>query len=218
MEDGKRSWEFAAIPLTLVLLGILFVVLWAASAGSGAFLVLGVMALVVLLVGTLIYMARAHHPAAPASPTLPQGAAAKVGDGVHRILVIADEACAASDLGPAIARHGGQQERRAFVIAPPLGSRTARWTGDEHAYVEAGEHLQATLEALSNLGVEADGHIGSHDPLQAVEDGLREFPADEIVFALPAGGGNWLEDGVVESARARYPLPVTELAVCRATS
>jgi hypothetical protein len=66
------------------------------------------------------------------------------------------------------------------------------------------------------LQVDADGHMGLHDPLQTAEDGLREFPADEIAFALsPSVDPNWLERGVVDEARARYPLTVSELTVER---
>jgi nucleotide-binding universal stress UspA family protein len=101
-----------------------------------------------------------------------------------------------------------------LVIAPALGSRTARWTGDDHAYRDAEEHLEVTLEALDELRVEARGHVGAHDPLQAVEDGLREFPADEIVLAVhPAGRTNWLEEGVADDARSRYPCPVRVVTV-----
>jgi hypothetical protein len=49
--------------------------------------------------------------------------------------------------------------------------------------------------------------------VQAADDGLRAFPADEIVFALHGGDDtDWVERGVVELARARYAVPVRELA------
>ena len=44
----------------------------------------------------------------------------------------------------------------------------------------------AVLGALRELRVRASGRVGSHDPLQAADDGLREFRADEIVFAVRA--------------------------------
>ena len=130
--------------------------------------------------------------------------------------MIADDACAPDELGLAIAGLRLTGPAAVFVMAPAIGSRTARWTGDEHAYQEAAAHLEATLDALRELDLEADGRIGSHDPLQAADDGLREFAADEIVFAVHRGGEeNWLERGVVDAARARYPVPVSEIAVAR---
>ena len=60
----------------------------------------------------------------------------------------------------------------------------------------------------------ARGEIGDGDPLQALEDALREFPADEIVVSThPPGRSHWLELGVVENARMRYDVPVTHVVV-----
>lgn len=59
----------------------------------------------------------------------------------------------------------------------------------------------------------ASGRVGARDPLQAADDGLREFSAGEILFVVrPSGNTSWLEDGVVQQARDRYPIPVTELS------
>ena len=206
MSNGKRSWEFAAIPITLTLLGITAIILWAADAGFWAWIAVGIVGLVVIVVLALVYMGRPHHPAAP--PPTPK----RVDDGVRRVLVIADDDCAPAELGAALAQ-GDIAHTAVFVVAPALGSRTARWTGDEHAYQDAQRHLDATLGALADLEVEAKGHVGSHDPIQATDDGLREFPADEIVFAINPAGTNWLEDGVVRAAHERYSIPVRELVV-----
>ena len=206
MSNGKRSWEFAAIPITLVVVGIAAIILWAANAGLWVWIAVGIVMLVAFVVVLVVYMRRPHHPAAP--PPTP----ARVDDDVHRVLVIADDDCAPGELGAALAGEGAGPTA-VFVVAPALGSRTARWTGDEHAYQDAQRHLDATLEALAGLNVEAKGHVGSHDPLQAADDGLREFPADEIVFAINPAGTNWLEEGVVDAARARYAIPVRDIVV-----
>lgn len=209
----ERSWEFIAIPTVFCLLGILAVIMLAASSGLVAWLALGVIFLTVLVAVALVTMRRPHHPPRWSA----DDAAAHVDDGVHRVLLIADEACAPENLGAAIAAHHGDADRTAvFVMAPALGSRTARWTGDEHAYTNARQHLGETLEALADLQIDADGQVGSHDPLQTADDGLREFAADEVVFAVhPSGDANWLESGVVDAARNRYPIPVSELVVER---
>jgi hypothetical protein len=212
--ESRRSWEFSAIPIVLVVFAILAVIMWAADAGMWPWLVVGFVAVAALVILTVMYMRRPHHPAAAASPLPPEAVRPRPDDGVHRVLLIADDAVAPTDLGDAVAPGG---ETAVFVVAPSLGSRTARWTSDDHAYRAAQQHLDATLQALAGLGVEAHGHIGSHDPLQAADDGLREFPADEIVFAVhEAGKVNWLEDGVVETARARYAIPVRDVVVTAA--
>ena len=67
--------EFAAIPIVLVLLGILAVVLFAADAGLWAWIVVGVVVLVALVAIAIATMARPHHPRAHAAPSRPTGAA-----------------------------------------------------------------------------------------------------------------------------------------------
>jgi hypothetical protein len=209
--------ELGAIPIVLVVLGLLGVIMVAAVAGAWVWVALGVGAFVVLVAVVIVVMARPHRPAAGSTPSLPVGAAQHPDDGVHRALLIVDVDCPPDDLGTAIGAEGMLPTGvEVFVIAPALSSRTARWTGDEHAYQEAATHLDATLAALAALNIDARGHVGSHDPLQAAEDGLREFPADEIVLAVhPAGEKNWLEQGVADAARARYALPVREVVVAR---
>lgn len=208
--------EFGAIPIVVVLLGILAVILWAANAGMWAWIVVGAVVLVAIVTFGILYMARPHHPPHHATLALPARAPHPLGDGVHRTLVIADDVCAPEELGRAIAGLRAGAPSEVFVVAPALGSRTARWTGDEHAYRDAAAHLDATLRALRELEVEVDGRVGAHDPLQAADDGLREFPADEIVFAVHQGSeANWLERGVVDAAKSRYPLPVSKVTIAR---
>ncbi len=204
--ESRRSWEFSAIPIALVVFAILALIMWAADAGMWPWLIVGFVAVAALAVFTIMYMRRPHHSAAAPEP-------AHLDDGIRRILVIADDDCPPADLGAAL-ESGESGNTAVFVIAPALGSRAAQWTGDDHAYQEAQRHLDATLAALSSLGVDAHGHIGSHDPIQAADDGLREFPADEIVFAVhPETDANWLEQGVVDTARQRYSVPVRELVL-----
>ena len=69
------------------------------------------------------------------------------------------------------------------MVAPALGSRLSHWTGDDQARHEAEGSLEATVSALDAAGVNASGEVGSDDPIQAADDALREFPANEIVFA-----------------------------------
>ena len=94
---------------------------------------------------------------------------------------------------------------------PALNSPLRTWVSDEDAAREAAqERLDESLARLRGAGVSARGDIGDGDPLQALEDALRPFPADEIVVSThPPGRSHWLEQGVVESARMRFDVPVT---------
>lgn len=205
--------EFIAVPLAVVLLGLVFVILWAADAGLWAWLLVGALLLVALVVGAVVAARRPRGPAALEDAAGFEGGAAPRDDGIHRVLLLVDAACSAHDLEPLAAR----RPTEAFVVAPAVSSRLDRWTGDEQAYAGAEEHLEQTLGALRGLGLEARGHVGAHDPLQAADEALREFPADELVLALARDQGTaWLEEGVVETARERYSVPVRSLTLARA--
>jgi hypothetical protein len=97
------------------------------------------------------------------------------------------------------------------VVAPRSGSRLAEWTNDDTTYAGAQDHLDSSLAALSGAGLEADGKIGPLDPLQALDDGLREFPADEVVFA--ADGEDAFEPSMLDAARAHYAGPISSVVV-----
>jgi hypothetical protein len=113
-----------------------------------------------------------------------------------------------------VVAHAAGRPLEVLVVAPALGSRLSHWTGDDHAREEAAANLEATVSRLAAAGVAARGEVGSDDPIQAADDALREFPADEIVFATqPEGAANWKERGVVETARSRYQLPVSHVVV-----
>ena len=100
-----------------------------------------------------------------------------------------------------------------LVVCPALNSQVRTWTSDEDGARAAAEaRLRSSLDALTAAGVTVRGEIGDGDPLQALEDALRTFPADEIVISThPVGRSHWLERGVVETARARFDVPVTHV-------
>ena len=129
---------------------------------------------------------------------------------MYRVLVIADESCVEPSFAAELSDHAGGRKIEALVIAPAIGSRLARWTGDESQYVDARKHLDDTVAALAAAGITATGETGADDPLQAADDGVREFGPSEIVFVTKAGTGtDWVERGVIETATARYSVPVT---------
>ncbi len=207
----SKQKEFMAIPLVLVILGVLFVLFAAAHAGLWAWLLVGAIGLVVcaLLVARV---ARNHrHPAVSEAPP----ALSPSDDGsTHRVLVVAGGTGKPDALRTAIGEHANGKGVEAFVVAPALGSRLARWTGDQQDYDQATEHLDGTLRALEEIGVRARGRIGSKDPIQAADDGLREFPAHQVVLAVHSGDDQkWLEADAVDAARERYDVPVTLIVV-----
>ena len=133
----------------------------------------------------------------------------------RRILVVANETVGGGELQDLLGQKAAGVDEHVLLVCPALNSKLRTWTSDEDgARAAAQARLDASLERLAALGVHARGEIGDGDPLQALEDALREFPADEIVVSThPPGRSHWLEQGVVENARMRFDVPVTHVVV-----
>jgi GABA permease len=133
----------------------------------------------------------------------------------QRVLVVANETVVGEELMTAIGELALAGRTEFYVVCPALNSRLRTWTSDEDgARAEAQKRLDATLERLSSIGIEARGTIGDLDPLVAIEDAVRTFHPDEIVVSThPEGRSNWLERGVVRAVRERFDVPVTHVVV-----
>jgi hypothetical protein len=137
------------------------------------------------------------------------------GEPTRRILVVANETVVGTELRDLIGRKAEGVSEDVLLVCPALNSKLRTWTSDEDgARAAAQQRLDTSLSRLAQEGVQARGEIGDGDPLQALDDALREFPADEIVVSThPPGRSHWLELGVVENARMRYDVPVTHVVV-----
>ena len=136
-------------------------------------------------------------------------------DGRYRILVIANETLSGRALRKEISRRGHSGQAQLKVVCPALNSKIKHWTNEEDAAREqARRRLEGLLAGLRSEGFDVDGDIGDDDPVQAMEDGLRRFPANEVIISThPRGRSNWLERDVVERARARSDIEVTHVVV-----
>jgi hypothetical protein len=136
-------------------------------------------------------------------------------DGTHRILVVANETLSGRALRSEISgrSHSGRTDLR--VVCPALNSKIKHWTNEEdQARANAQQRLERLLEGLRGEGFEVQGDIGDDDPVQAMEDALRRYPADEAIISThPPGRSNWLEHDVVHRAQERFDLPVTHVVV-----
>lgn len=210
---GETRTELMAIPIVAIVflvIGIMFLV--GSIAGAWAWVLIGAGALGLLVAVAVRHSRRSPHAAA--SAPAPEMLAAEPADDTFRVLVIADESCVDPGFPAQIAAHANGRTIEALVIAPAIGSWLARWTGDESTHVDARKHLDDTVTALARAGITARGETGADDPIQAADDGLREFAANEIVFVTkPGTNTDWLETGVVETATKRYPIPVTHIAL-----
>ena len=135
--------------------------------------------------------------------------------GERRILVIANETVGGNTLRSAILERSRDARQEVLVVTPALNTRVRTITSDvDPARAEAQQRLDASLTRLREAGIDARGEVGDGDPLQAIEDALRTFGADEIIISThPEGRSNWLERGVVEHARERFPVPIMHVVV-----
>jgi hypothetical protein len=133
----------------------------------------------------------------------------------RRILVIANETVGGHTLRSMILERSLDVREEVLVVTPALNSPLKTWTSDEDdARAAAQERLDTSLAKLAEAGVQARGEVGDGDPLQAIEDALRTFGADEIIISThPEGRSNWLERGVVAKARERFAVPITHVVV-----
>jgi hypothetical protein len=133
----------------------------------------------------------------------------------RRILVIANETVGGERLRDEIHSRSEGYDEHVLVVTPALNSHLRHWASDEdNARVEAQKRLDASLERLRSGGIDARGEVGDAEPLQAMEDALRLFGADEIIISThPEGRSHWLEKGIVETARERFAVPITHVVV-----
>jgi hypothetical protein len=165
---------------------------------------------VVLTLAVVLWWAFARSGEVPPQ-TRPSAHAA----GERRILVIANETVGGETLRNMIEERSRDVRAVVLVCTPALNSRLRYWASDEdNARSAAQERLDASLSRLHALGIDASGEVGDANPLQAMEDALRTFGADEIIISThPEGRSNWLEKGVVEHARERFAVPIRHVVV-----
>ena len=135
----------------------------------------------------------------------------------NRVLVISNETVEGDELREAIL---ARTPERVMVVAPALNSRLRYWLSDEDAARRAAEaRLRRCLKELRRAGACAGGQVGDADPMQAIEDALSVFEADELLIAThPEEHSHWLAHHLVERATAHFDLPVSHIVVSGAAA
>ena len=96
-----------------------------------------------------------------------------------------------------------------LVLAPAANSLLAHWADDlGAARDEAQRRLVLSVGTLATAGVEARGTVGDADAIQAVEDTLRDFAADDAVLVAPPLVAKGSEARAYAELRARLGLPL----------
>lgn len=201
---GWLDSDLVGIPATLYTFGVLALSLLVFDfAGPAA----GFIVAVALWVPMFVFAIRGvGREAAPLE------IATAVAHGRHRVLVVADHGLEDPALCPEICRRADRADTETMILAPVfthsrLGA-LANNVGEDD--LRPAEHrVDVAIHGLAEKGVRASGHVTVSEPLQAAVDGLREFPANELIM-LPGREVGWEgADALVGRIRAEVGLPVT---------
>ena len=132
-------------------------------------------------------------------------------DVARRVLVVTTANDPEEAVDSLVREHAGE-DAEVRVIAPASKVSWLDWlTNDEDAArADAAQRAEAASDAAPTERVEAK--VGDVDPLQAIEDALRTFAADEVlVITAPDQQAEWLEKGLGELAQKRFSVPVTQV-------
>ncbi len=139
--------------------------------------------------------------------------------GGTRVLVLANETVGASELLEELRSIDSEGKAEYFVCVPanPVDTGQAEHSGAVWVWEEtvkaAQARLDSTLEVLRSHGLHAEGELGEHRPLHALEAAVGEFKPDRIVISThPEMHSVWLRHDVVDRARTEYPaIPVRHI-------
>lgn len=133
-----------------------------------------------------------------------------------KLLVVATAPVDEETIRGEVRRRSGAEEAEVRVVAPAAELSPLQWLANEEddARAQAEERAERTAAAADPEAARVEASVGDTDPVQAIEDMLRDFPADElIVVTRREDEATFLEKDAGESAYERFGLPVTHLTV-----
>jgi hypothetical protein len=159
-----------------------------------------------LAAATIVVMAVRHPPVYPIVP-------APARDSRDHLLVVVSEPLEDSGAIEQIANavHAGSRDQAApevVVLALARDRLLDRWASDVGpARARARRTLVMSLASLAGAEVAASARIGAEDPVEAVEDQLRSYPATAVV--LVSGGPK--DDAAAQELEWRLQAPLHHL-------
>jgi hypothetical protein len=127
-------------------------------------------------------------------------------EGERRVLILATVEVTAEAAQRVERLAAGAEDVR--LVIPVPSHRLERWlSADDRARVEGQRWLAHSAGALVAAGLPVSGSLGDPDPAQALEDELRDYPADEVVLVSDAG------DDPLSELSERLGLPLRRIGV-----
>jgi hypothetical protein len=105
----------------------------------------------------------------------------------YSILVVANRTADSDELLAALKAHAEQRPTQFVLLVPaPAAGPAGKEAGQEV--------LERALAALREAGLEVDGRVGHHDPIDAVSDVWDPQGFDEVIVStLPGASSKWLQ-------------------------
>jgi hypothetical protein len=131
------------------------------------------------------------------------------------MLVVATAPVEPELLRDRVREHAGA-DAEVRVVAPASDLSPLQWlaTDEDEARAEAAEIAARAESAVEPEAAGVETEVGDPDPVQAIEDALRQWPAEEVlVVTRPGDDATWLEKDAAEEASERFGVPVTHLIV-----
>jgi hypothetical protein len=135
--------------------------------------------------------------------------------GRKKLLVVATAPVDPGPLREAVRHHSGD-DAEIRIVAPASDLSPLQWLANDEdaAREEAAGIAGEAASAVEREAARTEAEVGDADPVQAIEDALRSFPADEVlVVTHEDDDASWLEQDSAEEARERFGVPVTRLTV-----
>jgi uncharacterized membrane-anchored protein len=168
------------------------------------------------ILALVVYLQRTRVDETPQEIMEREAREAAEGDGGPRVLVVSDKAAATPGLLDAVRGRAARGAAGFRVLVP--NPAPAEWhPGHPERHDKVSEAERVLTEALPLIaeaaGTPVDGSVSiRHDPMDAIEETLRNDEFDEIIFAItPHGVSGWLHVDLPHRA-AHLGLPVTTVS------
>jgi hypothetical protein len=132
-----------------------------------------------------------------------------MGEDQRRVLIVSTV-----ELGGSAIEHLVGDDAITMVVVPEVRQSRLQWLANDddrarHVAQRASERL-----AADTPGMTVSAEAGDADPLQAIEDALARFEADEIVLVRrPEEDANWLEQRAGAAPDEIHGIPVRRAEV-----
>ncbi|HSI81353.1 MAG TPA: hypothetical protein VK919_11965 [Solirubrobacterales bacterium] len=137
------------------------------------------------------------------------------GDRRHHLLIVAAAAIDSPRFAERIARRAEEAAGEGtapdvLVLSPALNPMLHHWAVDvADARARAQARVETSLARLARAGIDARGSVGDSNPMLAIEDALRDFPADEVLVVADEE----LASDLASELGERLDRPVEAVAV-----